>query len=153
MNTHTNFDINDNTSAGFRHRTIAAALMAIGLTGTAIGLAAISHADDSAAPPNVASSVRAESVCKTDPFGPFGSWRRTLCDGPVAGDGSWSRERTVVVPAHYTTPLCTSRSSSRSYSSYSDCTGGYMVNERLLNNETYPVRPETVLPDEPGHLG
>jgi hypothetical protein len=28
-----------------------------------------------------------------------------------------------------------------------------MVNERLISNETYPVRPETVLPDEPGHLG
>jgi hypothetical protein len=28
-----------------------------------------------------------------------------------------------------------------------------MVNERLVSNETYPVRPDTVLPDEPGHLG
>jgi hypothetical protein len=26
-----------------------------------------------------------------------------------------------------------------------------MVNERLISNETYPVRPDTVLPDEPGH--
>jgi hypothetical protein len=28
-----------------------------------------------------------------------------------------------------------------------------VVNERLVSNETYPVRPDTVLPDEPGHLG
>jgi len=28
-----------------------------------------------------------------------------------------------------------------------------MVNERLVSNETYPVRPDTVLSDEPGHLG
>jgi hypothetical protein len=84
---------------------------------------------------------------------PVGFRRRTLCDCPIAGDGSWSRERTIWVPAHYSTPICTSTSSGSSYSSYNDCSGGYMVNERLVSNETYPVRPDTVLPDEPGHLG
>lgn len=102
--------------------------------------------------PSLAGSARADAICKTDPFGPLGQWRRTLCDGPVAADGSWSRERTIWVPAHYSMPICTSRSSS-SYSSYNDCYGGYMVNERLISNETYPVRPDTVLPDEPGHQG
>ncbi len=41
---------------------------------------------------------------------------------------------------------------SRDYSR-TNCFGGYWVNERLISNETYPVRPDTVLPDEPGHLG
>src|SRR6185437_8707237 len=50
-------------------------------------------------------------------------------------------------------PRAGDHGSGRSYSSYSSCTSGYMVNERLISNETYPVRPETVLPDEPGHLG
>jgi hypothetical protein len=49
-------------------------------------------------------------------------------------------------------PICTSSCGSFSYSSYANCYGGYMVNERLVSNETYPVRPDTVLPDEPGHL-
>jgi hypothetical protein len=141
------------TPVGFRRRTMAGALLVMGLTGTAVGLAATSHADDGAPPPNLASSTRAEAICKTEPFGFLGSQRRTLCDGPIAGDGSWSRERTIWVPAHYSTPICTSRSSGSSYSSYNDCSGGYMVNERLVSNETYPVRPDTVLPDEPGHLG
>jgi hypothetical protein len=150
MNTNTN--INDisritarTTPVGFQRRTMAGALLVMGLTATAVGLASTSHADDAAPPPNVASSVHAEPICKTDPFGPFGYWRRTLCDGPIAADGSWSRERTIVVPAHYSTRICTS------HEYY--CSGGYMVDERLLSDESYPVRADTVLPDEPGHLG
>jgi hypothetical protein len=141
------------TAVGFRRRTIAGALLVMGLTGAAVSLAATGHADDGAPTPDVAGVVHAGPACKTDPFGPFGEWRRTLCDGPVASDSSWSRERTIWVPAHYSTPICTRRSSGSSYSSYNDCYGGYMVNERLVGNETYPVRPDTVLSDEPGHLG
>jgi hypothetical protein len=49
-------------------------------------------------------------------------------------------------------PIC-SNTGGRSYSSYSSCYGGYSVNEHVVSNETYPVRPDTVLSDEPGHLG
>jgi hypothetical protein len=76
-----------------------------------------------------------------------------VCDGPISSDGSWSREGTIWVPALYSTPTCTSSGGSFSYSSYANCYGGYMVNERLVSNETYPARPDTVLADEPGHLG
>jgi hypothetical protein len=57
--------------------------------------------------------------CQTDPFGPMGSQRRTLCDGPVLPDGSWSRERTIWAPAWYQPGNClggSSPSSSRNCS-------------------------------------
>ncbi len=140
------------TGIGFLRRTMAGALLATAVTAIAVGLAATSHADDGAPAPNFGGPAQTGANCKTEPWGFLGSQRRTLCDGPISGDGSWSRERTIWAPAHYSTPICTSYGSNRSYSSY-NCSGGYFVNERLVSNETYPVRPETVLPDEPGHLG
>jgi hypothetical protein len=159
MNTSTNTNQTHDTmtstarATGFLRRNIAGALLAMAFAATGIGFAATSYADDGSAAPDLAGAVHPGPTCKTEPFGFLGSQRRTLCDGPISSDGSWSRERTIWVPAHYSTPICTSRGGSSSYSSYSDCYGGYMVNERLVSNETYPVRPETVLPDEPGHLG
>jgi hypothetical protein len=157
MNTSTNSNQNLYTTTGaarfgFVRRNIAGALLAMAFSSTGIGLAATSYADDGAPAPNLADAVHAGPTCRTEPFGFLGSQRRTLCDGPISSDGSWSRERTIWAPAHYSTPICTSYGSDRSYSSY-NCSGGYFVNERLITNETYPVRPETVLPDEPGHLG
>jgi hypothetical protein len=130
--------------SGFLRRVVAGALLATAITATAGGFAATSHADGSAPIANTPN-------CKTEPFGFLGSQRRTLCDGPISSDGSWSRERTIWVPAHYSMRSCTSGGSS--YSSYTNCSGGYPIDERLVSNETYPVRPDTVLPDEPGHLG
>jgi hypothetical protein len=154
MNISTNTNkIHDITAAAFRRRTIAGAALVLGLAGTAVGLAATGHADEGAPSPDLAGAVHAGPACKTEPFGFLGSQRRTLCDGPISSDGSWSRERTIWAPAHYSMPICTSTGGSRSYSSYGSCYGGYMVNERLISNETYPVRTDTVLPDEPGHLG
>ncbi len=138
------------TEIGFLRRTMAGALLATAITATAVGLAAAAHADDGA--PNLGSPAPAGAICKTEPWGFLGSQRRTLCDGPISGDGSWSRERTIWVPAHYNTPICSTIGGGSS-SSHTSCSGGYFVNERLVSNETYPVRPETVLPDEPGHLG
>jgi hypothetical protein len=133
-------------TAGFLRRGIAGALLTAAFAATAAGFASTAHADD--APP-----VPTAGICKTDPWGFLGSQRRTLCDGPIAKDGSWSRQRTIWVPAHYSTPICTSYgSSSHSWSSSTSCYGGYFVNQRLVSDETYPVRPDTVLPDEPGHL-
>jgi hypothetical protein len=134
------------TGIGFLRRGLAGALLAAGFAATGFGFAAAAHADD--APP-----VPTTANCKTEPWGFLGSQRRTLCDSPISSDGSWSRERTIWRPAHYTTPTCTSRGGSSSYSSYTDCTGGYFINQSVVSNETYPVRPDTVLPDEPGHLG
>jgi hypothetical protein len=57
----------------------------------------------------------------------------------------------VWTPAH-TTPIRTSCSGGRYYSS---CTtyGGDFVPFTINDQQTYPVTPDTVLPDEPGHLG
>jgi hypothetical protein len=133
-------------TTGLLRRGMAGALLAAAFAATAAGFAATAHADDSPPVPTTAN-------CKTEPWGFLGSQRRTLCDGPISSDGSWSRERTIWRPAHYSTPICTSRGGSSSYSSYTDCSGGYFVNQSVVSNETYPVRPDTVLPDEPGHLG
>jgi hypothetical protein len=140
-----------NTSIAHLRRITAGALLATttsAITAAAIGLAATSLADTGQPAPNFAGPGQTGGACKTEPFGFLGSQRRTLCDGPIAGDGSWSRERTIWVPAHRTSYSCTSRNDS-----YGSCYGGYFVDERLISNETYPVRPDTVLPDEPGHLG
>jgi len=154
MNTSTNTNQTHDTTTstartmgiGFLRRGLAGALLATAFAATAVGFAAATRADDSPPVPTTAN-------CKTEPWGFLGSQRRTLCDGAISSDGSWSRERTIWVPAHYSTPICFGGGSSSSYSSYTSCSGGYFVNQRLVSNETYPVRPDTVLPDEPGHLG
>lgn len=84
--------------------------------------------------------------CESVPWGFLGSQVRVICDGPILPDGSWNRARAVVVLAHQVPFRC-------SYSRYSSsCSGGYFVDDRYVSDEVYPVRPETVLPDEPGHL-
>jgi hypothetical protein len=133
MNTSTN----TNRSSGLLRRTMAGVLLGIAITTTAVGFAA--------------APAHADAGCKIERWGFLGSQLRTLCDGPVSSDGSWSRHRIIVVPAHYSTPICTSGGGS--YSSYTHCSGGYLIRERLVSDDTYPVRPETVLHDEPGHLG
>jgi hypothetical protein len=72
-----------------------------------------------------------------------------ICDTPIRTDGSWSRERAIWVPAHQV-PLTTN-----CYGTYSvSCTttGGYWADLSVLEDETYVVFPDNVLPDEPGHL-
>ena len=148
-NTNQTCDITTSTAraTGIGRRITAGAVLATAITATAVGLAATSHADDAAPVPTTAN-------CQTEPFGFLGSQRRTLCDGPISSDGSWSRERTIWFPAHYSTRTCSSYGGGGgTYSSSTSCTGGYLINERLVSDETYPVRPDTVLPDEPGHLG
>lgn len=131
-------------------RVVAGVLLAGAITAIAAGLAATSRADMGDPAPDYTTSTRPDDHCKTEPWGFLGSQRRTLCDGPVAKDGSWSRERTIWVPAHRTPESCTRSGDDRF--SYNTCYGGYWVDQRLVSNETYPVRPETVLPDEPGHV-
>ena len=94
-----------------------------------------------------APSASAKPGCESLPWGFLGSQVRTLCDGPMLADGSWFRARVIWVPAHQVPFTC-------NYSRYSSsCTGGYFVDESVVSAEKYPVRPETVLPDEPGYLG
>jgi hypothetical protein len=154
MNTSTNTNqIHDISTrgTGILRRGLAGALLAAAFATTAVGFAATSQADVA---PGFGGFARTGVGCQTEPFGFLGQQRRTLCDTPIASDGSWSRQRTIWAPAHYTTQSCISSPSSSSYSSsYTSCSGGYFTPERLISDETYPVRPETVLPDEPGHLG
>lgn len=89
--------------------------------------------------------------CQSVPWGFLGTQVRQICDGPIQPDGSWIRHRVEGYPAHYENP--SSSCSGGAY--YSNCTyypGGYVA-DRYTDDETYPVTPETVLPDEPGHLG
>jgi hypothetical protein len=88
--------------------------------------------------------------CNQKPWGFLGSKTRLICDGPIRPDGSWMRIRIIGIPAHYANP--SSSCSGGEY--YSNCTyypGGY-VPEQDSDNETYPVRQDTVLADEPGHM-
>jgi hypothetical protein len=147
MNTSTN----TNQIHGALRRGMAGALLAAAITATAVGFAAASHADDAA--PDVASPALGNANCKTEGWGFLGAQRRTLCDGPINSDGSWSRERTFWVPAHEVSSLCTSYGGSSSSSiRYSTCSGGYFVPQHVVSTEIYSVRPDTVLSDEPGHL-
>jgi hypothetical protein len=156
MNTSTNTNqIHEITTSsaviGLLWRSMVGVLLAVGIAATALGLAAASHADDAA--PDVPSPALGNANCKTEGWGFLGSQRRTLCDGPIQGDGSWSRERTFWVPAHEVSSLCTSYGgSSSTFMRYSTCSGGYFVPQHVVSSEIYPVRPDSVLSDEPGHL-
>lgn len=154
--THQNHDTTTSTTRatgiGMVRRNIAGALLAMAFASTSIGLAATARADDGAPARSADATAVAPALvtnCKTDLRGFMGSQRRTLCDGPVSRDGSWSRERTIWVPAHHSPSYC-STGSDRYYSS---CYGGYFVDQHEISRETYLVRPETVLSDEAGHLG
>ncbi|OQZ89348.1 hypothetical protein BST11_17970 [Mycobacterium alsense] len=114
----------------------ATSLLSVGVT-PAIIHAATANAE----PPN----------CQISPWGFLGSQRREICDGPIQPDGSWMRHRVIGIPAHYENPS----SSCFGGDGYSNCTfypGGW-VSDQIADDETYPVNPGTVLPDEPGHLG
>lgn len=115
-------------------------LIALGVSAEIV-LGMLMAAPAAALPPN----------CISQPWGFLGTQVRQICDGPLLPNGSWMRHRVEGVPAYYANP--SSYCSGGAY--YSSCSydpGGYVA-ERDTDNETYPVTPETVLPDEPGHLG
>jgi hypothetical protein len=90
--------------------------------------------------------------CQQVPWGFLGlTKKRLICDGPIQPDGSWMRHRIIGVPGHYAYP--SSSCSIDSYSSYCTYYPGGWVDEVDSDDETYPVTPDTVLPDEPGHVG
>lgn len=84
--------------------------------------------------------------CETVRWGFFWSQRRTICDGPRAADGSWTRARRVWTPAGYVRGSSYCSSYSCSYSA------GYYREESTTAFETYVVFDSNVLGDEPGWL-
>lgn len=70
---------------------------------------------------------------------------RTICDSPIRADGSWDRSREFYAQSYYVPYHC-------NFNSYGgSCGGDYTVPVFDLY-DTYPVTPDTVLPDEPGHI-
>jgi hypothetical protein len=116
------------------------ALLLLGL-GTVIGATTI-HA------PAARADVPAN--CESRPWGFLGSENRFICDEPIRADGSWKRLRVIGVPRHYQN--ATSRCSSGRYDSYCTYYPGGWVDDKISSLDSYDVRVDTVLPDEPGHM-
>jgi hypothetical protein len=84
--------------------------------------------------------------CQSEHVGLLRIKVRQICDTPRAPDGSWTRTRTLYVPAH-------SYPASSSCDEYS-CTwsdGGY-VDDAVTGRETYVVTDDNIPPFEPGWL-
>jgi hypothetical protein len=116
----------------------------------AITLAALAISDIAPPPAHAAPDLDFGPNCDTVPWGFLDSQRRTICDGPIEPGGGWGRKRSIWTPAH-TTPIHTS-----CYGKYSvscDTSGGNNVEMSINDQQVYHVTPDTVLPDEPGHLG
>lgn len=114
-------------------------LIAFGWFTAALSLTPAAHADPT--PPN----------CESHPWGFLGlTQKRIICDSPIRPDGSWMRRRIIGTPAHYE-PATTSCYGGRYYTNCTTYPGGW-VDAQIADDETYPVRPETVLGDEPGHM-
>ena len=72
---------------------------------------------------------------------------RIICDSPITADGSWTRGRAFTAPGYiadgygicYSEVFCT----------YTPAREVAALDVR----DYYRVTPETVLPDEPGHVG
>jgi hypothetical protein len=88
--------------------------------------------------------------CIAQPWGFLGSQRRVMCDSPIQPDASWMRSRTIWTPAHQ---IPSHTSCYGKYSVSCDTWGGGWVDDVINSDDTYPVTPDTVPPDEPGHLG
>jgi hypothetical protein len=98
-----------------------------------------------------AHAIPIPSNCQQQPWGFLGSQTRQICDSTIGPNGSWMRRRVIGRPGHYSYP--SSSCYSGSYSSNCTYYPGGWVDEVDTDDETYPATPDTVLPDEPGHLG
>lgn len=97
-----------------------------------------------------AANAEMPANCESRPWGFLGSENRFICDDPIRADGSWTRRRVIGVPRHYKNATS---SCSDSYWG-TNCTyypGGW-VDDKITSLDTYEVRADTVLPDEPGHM-
>lgn len=123
--------------------TTVGAAIGGGLTAEAILTAPKSHADIPI------------SGCQDDLWWTLDATRRTICDGIVMPDGTYTRVRIRYTPRHYV-PFTCSTYGSYSYASTS-CSGGYTVDYNEAERTSYMVsiNPEADnrhLPDEPEHL-
>jgi len=72
---------------------------------------------------------------------------RIICDSPITADGSWTRGRAFTAPGYVADGI------SVCYSAVF-CTFTPAREVAALDvREYYRVTPETVLPNEPGHIG
>ena len=78
--------------------------------------------------------------------------RRRVCDGPQQPDGSWQRTRTIWTPASSFTRSCYEHNDIMGEPNTPVSCAPTYYPERVDNQQTYPVTPATVLPDEPGWL-
>ncbi|QDH91706.1 hypothetical protein SEA_PHRAPPUCCINO_28 [Mycobacterium phage Phrappuccino] len=120
------------------HKRFARRILIAVLIGCAATLTLLPAAPKASADPGIG--------CETIRWGFLGSQRRTICDGPRRGDGSWERVRTIWTPAGYVprSTYCGTWSCSSS--------GGYYREETVQGLEKYIVFDHNVLPDEPGWL-
>ena len=136
------------TSNRMRRVARGAALAAVAAL-IPLGAPAVGHADPGLTPGPAMG-------CETVHWGIFGMDRRKVCDGPQQPDGTWQRTRTIWTPAFYSSKSCLQSSYSDAGDGPSDNTivdcDGHWTPESVSNQETYPVAPNTVLPDEPGWL-
>jgi hypothetical protein len=137
-----------NTTASSRVRRVASgAVLAAACALIALGAPAVGHADPGLTP-------GPEMGCETIHWGAFGMDRRKVCDGPQQPDGTWQRTRTIWTPASYSSSSCLDHydtDSGLSENTIYSC-NGHWTPESVDDQETYPVTPGTVLPDEPGWL-
>ncbi|MCV7421775.1 hypothetical protein H7K45_14600 [Mycobacterium yunnanensis] len=123
-------------------RVAGGAVLAAASALIALGAPAISHADATAGP---------GMGCETIHWGFLGNDRRQICDGPKQSDGTWQRTRTIYTPASNPPLTCNTYTYSWG-SSTTTCRGGSPLPQVTQAQDTYPVAPDTVLPDEPGWL-
>ena len=137
--------MNTTTSPAMR-RVARGAVLAAATALIGLGAPAVGHADTDPGP-TAGPGMGCETIMHWE--GMFSLHRRKVCDGPIQPDGSWQRTRVIWVPA-YTVPSPCFRDFDNSNSAI-DCNPRYSP-QRTLDQETYPVTPDTVLPDEPGWL-
>ena len=138
-----------NTTSNRTRRVAHGAVLAAASALIALGAPAVGHADPGLTPGPAMG-------CETVHWGAFGMERRKVCDGPQQPDGTWQRTRTIWTPAFYSSKPCLQSSYSDAGDGLSDSRivdcDGHWTPESVDNQETYPVAPNTVLPDEPGWL-
>ncbi|MEU0498799.1 hypothetical protein [Mycobacterium sp. NPDC006124] len=130
-----------NTSHRF-HRLAGGVVLSAAAALVALGAPAVGHADPG---PTAGPTMG----CEVIHWGFLGNDRRKVCDGPKQSDGTWQRTRTVFTPERDTPVSCSSNPYHPENGTF--CYGGYRP-ETIQTQETYPVTPATVLPDEPGWL-
>lgn len=116
-----------------------------------LGVLAVKYTPTAGASPDDISVIQGPN-CQTLKWGLY--QQRTVCDTPMQPDGSWRRKRTVWQQAGSRPAQCRWMDRPYSYAgSRWECTEATSWPIRIDAQETYIVTAETVLPDEPGHLG